>query len=177
MRWTVHGERSIYESDWVSLRLVDVEIPGSDRFEHHVVRMPLQAAGVVACDPERGVLLLWRHRFITDTWGWELPAGRLDPGETPEQAAERECVEEAGWRPGPLRHLVTFAPMSGVCDQQFHVFAAAGATYVGEPTDPGESERVEWVARDALRAEVAAGRVNEGLSLTGVLWLLAFGAD
>ena len=175
MRWTVHGERSIYESEWVSLRLVDVEIPGGERFEHHVVRMPHEASGVVAYDPERGVLLLWRHRFITDTWGWELPAGRIDEGETPEHAAERECVEESGWRPGPLEHLASYAPMSGVCEQQFHLFLADGASYVGEPTDPGESERVEWVSVERLRGEVAAGRVNEGLSLTGVLWALAFG--
>jgi len=175
MRWTVHGEQSIYESEWVSLRLVDVEIPGGERFEHHVVRMPHEASGVVAHDSERGVLLLWRHRFITDTWGWELPAGRIDEGETPEQAAERECVEESGWRPGPLEHLATYAPMSGVCEQQFHLFLADGAAYVGEPTDPGESERVEWVSVERLRGEVAAGRVNEGLSLTGVLWALAFG--
>ena len=75
MRWQVHGERTIYDSEWVRLTLADVEIPGGERFEHHVVRMPNNAAGTVVLDPERGVLLLWRHRFITDTWGWEIPAG------------------------------------------------------------------------------------------------------
>ena len=74
MRWTVHGERSLYESEWVSLRLVDVELPDGERFEHHVVRLPVAAASCVIEDPERGFLLLWRHRFITDTWGWEVPA-------------------------------------------------------------------------------------------------------
>jgi hypothetical protein len=46
MRWQVHGERSANESDWMSLRLVDVEIPGGRRFEHHVVRLPCPAVGV-----------------------------------------------------------------------------------------------------------------------------------
>ncbi len=49
--------------------------------------------------PARGVLLLWRHRFITDTWGWEIPAGGIDPGETPPDAAARETLEETGWEP------------------------------------------------------------------------------
>ena len=71
MKWTVHGERMIYESPWVSLALADIEIPGGERFEHHVIRMPAEAAGTVVHDPDRGVLLLWRHRFTTDTWGWE----------------------------------------------------------------------------------------------------------
>ena len=95
MRWTVHGERSLYESPWVNLRLVDVEVPGGPRFDHHVVRFPQPAAGTVVCDPVRGVLLLWRHRFITDTWGWEVPAGRVDDGETPEQPSTRTT-----WRSG-----------------------------------------------------------------------------
>jgi hypothetical protein len=69
VRWQVHGERVLYDSAWVRLSLVDVEIPGGERFEHHVVRMPNKAAGAVVHDRDRGVLLLWRHRFITDAWG------------------------------------------------------------------------------------------------------------
>src|SRR6516162_5918804 len=152
MRWTVHGERSLYESEWVRLTLVDVEIPGDRRFEHHVVRLPHKAAGTVVHDPDRGVLMLWRHRFITDTWGWEIPAGRIDPGETPEEAAAREVLEETGWRPLGLRPLTTYQPTNGLSDQRFHLFHATGAVHVGDPTDPSESERVEWVAVEQVRA-------------------------
>ncbi len=175
MRWTVHGERTIYDSEWVRLSLVDVEIPGQERFEHHVVRMPHQAAGVVVHDPGRGVLLLWRHRFITDTWGWEIPAGRIDPGETPAQAGVREVLEETGWRPGALEPLVTYQPTNGLSDQRFHLFSAAGAVRVGEPSDPAESERVEWVPVDEVSALARSGRMVDGLSLTAVLYALAFG--
>ena len=100
MRWTVHGERAIYSSAWVNLHLVDVEIPDGPRFEHHVVRMPFPAVGTVVHEADRGVLLLYRHRFITDTWGWEIPAGRAEEGESLEEAARRECLEETGWEPG-----------------------------------------------------------------------------
>lgn len=174
MRWTVHGERSIYESYWMNLALVDVEIPGGERFEHHVMRAPAPAAGTVVLDSDRGVLLLWRHRFITDTWGWEIPAGRVDEGETPEQAAARETLEETGWQPGPLRHVTTYHPVNGQTDLRFGIFTADGATHVGDPTDPGESERVEWVPVDVVRTEIEAGRVLDGLSLTALLWALAF---
>ena len=126
MKWIVHGERAIYESEWMTLALTDIEIPGGARFEHHVVRVPAAAAGTVVHDPDRGVLLLWRHRFTTDTWGWEVPAGRIDDGETPEEAAARETLEETGWRPGPLRHLTTYHPNNGTSDLRFHLFAADG---------------------------------------------------
>src|SRR3954463_13971271 len=124
MRWTVHGERVLYDSEWVRLTLVDVEVPGAERFEHHVIRMPNQASGTVVHDAARGVLLLWRHRFITDTWGWEVPAGRVEQDETPAEAAAREAYEETGWRPGPVRHLTTYHPFNGVSDGTFHLFAA-----------------------------------------------------
>ena len=175
MRWTVHGERSIYDSEWIGLALVDVEIPGGERFEHHVIRVPDQAAGTVVRDPERGVLLLWRHRFITDTWGWEIPAGRIDPGETPEIAAAREALEETGWQPNELRPLMHYQPTNGLSDQVFHIFVADGATYVGEPADPGESERVEWKTVADVRALVQDAQMLDGLSLTAVLYALAFG--
>jgi 8-oxo-dGTP pyrophosphatase MutT (NUDIX family) len=175
MRWTVHGERSIYESEWLRLVLVDVEIPGSERFEHHVVRLANQAAGTIVRDADRGVLLLWRHRFITDTWGWEIPAGRIEPGETPEQAAARETLEETGWRPAPPRPLVRFQPTNGLTDQVFHIFVADGATHVGEPSDAGESERIEWVGISKLRRIVQDEQMLDGLSLTAVLYALAFG--
>ena len=128
MKWTVHGERIIYDSEWMRLALTDVEIPGGERFEHHVLRMPAHAAGTVVADPERGILLLWRHRFTTDTWGWEVPAGRIDAGESPAEAAAREVLEETGWRPGPLRHLTTYYPHNGTSDATFHLFVADGAT-------------------------------------------------
>ncbi len=175
MRWTVHGERSVYESEWVRVVLTDVEIPDGERFEHHVVRVPNFAAGAVVRDPERGVLLLWRHRFITDTWGWEIPAGRIEPGETPEAAAAREALEETGWEPGPLRPLFWFHPANGFSDQVFHIFVADGATYVGDPADAGESERIEWVSIAELRQLVREQQMLDGLSLTATLYALAFG--
>ncbi len=193
MKWTVHGERIIYDSEWVRLALTDVEIPGGARFEHHVVRMPAAAAGTVIVDSgpvlgsetnrptETGnasadlrILLLWRHRFTTDSWGWEVPAGRIDDGETPIEAAGREAYEETGWQPGPLRHLTTYFPHNGSSDATFHLFVAEGATHIGDPPDASESERVEWLTIEDLLTEINDGRVGDGLSLTALLWWLTF---
>ncbi len=187
MRWQVHGEREIYTSEWLTVALTDVEVPAvgdhpAHRFEHHVVRSERPASGTVVVDRVDGVdsvLLLWRHRFITDTWGWEIPAGGVDEGETSLQAARREVLEESGWDvggdAGTLEHLVDYFPLNGMADKRFDLFLARGAVHVGEPTDPSESERVEWVPVERLRAEVSAGHVGDGLSLTALLWCLAFG--
>ena len=102
------------------------------------------------------------------------PAGRVDEGETPIEAAARETYEETGWQPGPISHLTTYYPHNGSSDATFHLFTAQGATYVGDPPDASESERVEWLTLPRLRAEIAAGRVGDGLSLTALLWWLTF---
>ena len=173
MQWTVHGERAIYTSEWMSLVLVDIELPSGPRFEHHVMRMPSPAAGVVVDVADRGVLLLWRHRFITDSWGWELPAGRVDRGERPIEAAAREALEETGWRPGPLTPMTTYHPTNGTSDTTFHLFVATSAVEEGAPSDTDESERIEWLSWDRVRTEIAEGRVLDGMSLTGLLHRLA----
>lgn len=154
------------------MSLVDVEIPGGTRFDHHVVRFPSPAAGVVVRNEKRDVLMLWRHRFITDTWGWEIPAGRVDDGETPAEAGAREVLEETGYRAHDMWTVGAYAPSNGSTDQVFHVFAADGATHVGEPTDPSEAERIEWVPQDEVRKLIHEGHIFDGLSLTSLLWTL-----
>ncbi|MGE0878119.1 MAG: NUDIX hydrolase [Acidimicrobiia bacterium] len=176
MKWTVHGERSLYDSEWIRLTLVDVEIPGSSRFEHHVVRSTQAASGTVVHDPTKGILLIWRHRFISDTWGWEIPAGRLDEDEAPEAAAARETLEETGWRPGPIAPLLSYYPTIGLSDQLFHLFHAEGATYVGPPSDPGEADRVEWVPVGEVQAMLRSGEIRDGLSAVALLYAFTFGS-
>jgi len=119
--------------------------------------------------------LLWRHRFITDTWGWEIPAGKVEIGESPIEAGEREALEETGWQPGPLQHLTTFHPTNGMSDHTFHVFLADGATHIGEPTDTSEATRVEWVPVTRVREFIASDDIRDGLSLCGLAVALARG--
>ena len=164
----------MYASDWVDLRLVDVELPDGTRFPHHVVRTHRDAVGVVAVDGERGLLLIHRHRFITDTWGWEIPAGAVDEGESLEQAAVRETLEETGWRPGALREIGWSYPSNGLMDQRFWYFAADGATFEHEADTP-EVERVEWKPVEEVRRLLATNELRDGLSVSGLALAFAKG--
>jgi 8-oxo-dGTP pyrophosphatase MutT (NUDIX family) len=166
-RWRIHGEHSLYSSEWLNVRLVEVELPDGTRFDHHVVRMPHSAAGVIVRDPTRGILLLRRHRFVTDTWGWEIPAGRVDPGETPQEAAVRESVEETGWRPLDLEPLGFSHPTNGLMDQRFEYFVASRAEHVGD-FERTETESVAWFAPDDVRTLIEQGEVPDGLSVTAL---------
>lgn len=93
--------------------LDDVEIPGGDRFEHHVVRMRPTVTAAVLDETAEHVLLLWRHRFISEVWGWEVPGGWINDDETPVEAIRREVEEETGWRAGPMTELGSWFNMPG----------------------------------------------------------------
>jgi 8-oxo-dGTP pyrophosphatase MutT (NUDIX family) len=173
--WLVHGERTVYDSSWVSVVLADVETPDGARIpEHHVVRAPLQVGGCLAWNrADDTVLLLWRHRFITDTWGWEVPAGRADAGEELDRTAARECLEETGWRPHePLTRLARWHPSNGLLDQAFSAYLAEGAEFVGAPSDPSEAAEIAWVPVSRVAGWVDAGEVLDGFSLVTLLAFL-----
>ena len=170
MEWTVHGQREVYLSPWITLSLVDVETPGGRRYEHHAISS-LDAAGVIVNDPDRGVMLMWRHRFLSNQWGFEVPGGMIEEGESPEEAARRECIEESGWSPGSMRLLQYFSPNAGQSTQRFWVFAAEGGEQVG-PAHSDEAERVDWVTQSRLRQIVSENLVLDGLSAIAVLQYL-----
>jgi 8-oxo-dGTP pyrophosphatase MutT (NUDIX family) len=174
MRWTTHGERTVYESPWVTLRLVEVEVPGQPIYEHHVIDAP-DASGVVVHDPGRGVLMMWRHRFINDAWGWEVPAGMIDPGESPEQAAVREVAEEVGWQVDEVTPFLSYFPTNGMTSQRFHLFVASGGTPLEGWAGSDEAERVEWVPVERITELIRTGEIGDGLSLVALSVALATG--
>ncbi|WP_380280984.1 NUDIX domain-containing protein [Kitasatospora purpeofusca] len=171
-QWAVRGRRQVYGSPWVELWLDDVDIPGVGRVDHHVVRMPKECANAVVTDGDGRFLMLYRHRFITGRWGWELPSGWVEPGEDPAAAAAREVEEETGWRPGEVAPLTRLDAMSGISTMHFHCFHATGATRIGEPVDRAEASRVEWLAEDEVVRLLTTGEVAEGASLAALSYFL-----
>ncbi|RFU41943.1 NUDIX hydrolase [Actinomadura logoneensis] len=172
MRWTVKSEEQLYRDRWLDIRLAEVDA-GGRTLDHRLIRTP-PGAGVVVIDEQRHALLLWRHRFITDTWGWEIPIGQVEDGESAAVAAARECEEETGWRPSdPLRPLLVVHPTPGISDSAHHVFQADGATYTGPPTDGWESERIEWVPLADVPGLIEQCEITSGTTATALLYALS----
>ena len=170
MQWTKHNEQPVYENPWFRVNLADVELPDGRRLDHYLIRLrPVAAATAVNAADE--VLLLWRHRFITDSWGWELAAGVVEDGEDVEAAAAREIEEETGWRPGPLRPLLTVEPSNGLSDARHHLYWSEEATWTGPPQDAFESSRLEWVPLKLVPDMVARGEVPAANMAAGLLML------
>ncbi|WP_342775735.1 NUDIX domain-containing protein [Nonomuraea deserti] len=89
----------------------------------------------------------------------------------PIAAAAREVEEETGWRPGPLRPLLSVQPLNG-SDSMHHVYRAESATRVGPPADPSQSTRAEWLHLSLVRGLIAGGEMVCGTSVAALLYLL-----
>jgi 8-oxo-dGTP pyrophosphatase MutT (NUDIX family) len=178
LRWRVRDSRTVYDNRWVRVELVEVEPPGGGRrFEHHVVRLDSVAVALIV-DADERVLTLWRYRFATDDWGYELVGGLVEEGEDPAVTAAREAVEETGWRPvGEPEHLVSFQPLPGMVDAPVHAYLWREAVKVSEPTDVEEAARVEWVAVDRVVELVRRGEVlGAGAIVPLLLYVLLRGS-
>ncbi len=171
MEWKVGPQRSLYVDDWVDVRVADVELPDGQHLEHRLVHAKA-GAGVVAINRDQ-VLLLWRHRFITSTWGWEIPMGRIEGCEPAIDAAAREFEEETGWRPGPLHPLIYVQPTPGLSTSEHHIYRADEATYIGEAADKCEADRVAWVPLADVRALIEKGKMTSGTTIAALLYVLS----
>src|SRR2546423_8305251 len=88
--WQVLRRVTVYDSPWVRLHRDDVRLPDGTVIDgHHVVDVPRPAVGVVPVGDDGRVLLIEHYRFITDTTGWEIPAGGVGPRPHPAPAPGR----------------------------------------------------------------------------------------
>ncbi|GAA2841834.1 NUDIX hydrolase [Kitasatospora paracochleata] len=172
MEWQTYGRRQVYGSPWVEVWLDDVDVPGIGRIDHHVIRMPRPSVTSVVTNDVGEFLLLYRHRFITSRWGWEVPAGWADPGEDPAAAIAREVEEETGWRPGRVEPLVEYDALAGISTMHFQCFHATSCERVGMPTDRSEAARVEWVPEAEVAKLLVSGQVADGPSLAALSYYL-----
>jgi 8-oxo-dGDP phosphatase len=173
-KWTIYGSRRIYTSPWVELDLVDVEPKGHTRYEHHLVKFAPVAA-VVLLNAESEVLLMWRHRFATDTWSWEIPRGIVESGESVKCAAVREVLEETGYaiEADSLEELAYNQPIGGMCNAEHHVFLARDAVKVADPVDDHEADLIEWRPLSEVQRLIDERQIVAGVAVTGLLQLLA----
>lgn len=166
-RWQAIGaERLMYSSKWMDLYHVDVSLPDGQQIEHIAVRMRPVISSVVI--KNSSVLMIWRHRFVPSAWGWELPGGIVDDGETPAEAAIREIEEETGWKVSAVEELVRFQPAAGFADIPTYVFRADGEVEGCSRPDTNEASRVEWIPTSKIRALIGNKKIINGNTLIGL---------
>ena len=148
-----------------------VKLPHGPTVTVDVVRHTKSA--VILPVPEPGqVILIRQYRHSVNRWLWEVPAGSVDEGESPEAAAKRECHEEIGQVPDTVVRLAALYPTPGYCDEEMVFFRVSGLAEPIEAAAVDEDEQIEArtftlrEARDMVRrGEIVDMKTVVGLGL------------
>ena len=142
--------------------------PGGFQIKRAIVRHNGSAV-IMPVDARKRILLVRQYRLPARAYLWELPAGKVDPGETPLQASKRELKEETGCKAAKWEKLAEFWPSPGFLAEKMTIYLATGLTE-GEAT-PMEDERIEkrWFTAKELDEQIRDGKILDAKTQIGFL--------
>jgi ADP-ribose pyrophosphatase len=127
-------------------------------------------AQIVPVTADDEIVMVRQYRHGSDELSLEIPAGLIDPGETPEEAAKRECLEETGYAANGLDSLGILRPNPALFVNRLHAFVAYGVQRSGSIANTAtEQTEVELVPIDRLAELMLNGKIDHALD-TAVLW-------
>lgn len=159
--------KPIFSGRVISLNVETVRLPNGHVIDLEMVHHPGGAA-IVALDAQQRVCLLRQFRHAVGGWIWELPAGKLEPGEPPLATARRELIEEAGCDAEHWQMLGAYVASPGVFTETVHLFMASGLRPAKIAHEAAELIEIHWMpiaeaCRRALNGELVDGKTVVGL--------------
>jgi ADP-ribose pyrophosphatase len=174
-----HGARRVYEGRVINLDIEPVRFPDGTTGSLEMVRHPGASAVLPVLsepsndrDPE--ILLVRQFRHAADDFIYEVPAGRLDAGESPLRCAERELREETGCTAARLEPLVSFYTTPGFTDELIHAFLASGLTRGATSHEHDEFITVEVFRLSAALGMIAEGKIVDGKTIIALLFAATY---
>lgn len=144
-------------------------------FDYTYIR-PRNGVVVLPVLDDGRVVLLRNWRLPLGRVLWELPAGVVEEGEDPAQAARREVEEETGWRPAQVVPLPSLHTSPGLTTETQSVFVATGLTQVGQKLDDGEHLQAHTMTMAQALELAGRGEISDARCLAVLLWWARFGA-
>ena len=164
----------IYESDYVCLYADKVRLPNGQVIDrYHQIHYPREAVCVVIFNNKDEVLLIRNRRYTVGRLEWEIPAGRIEEGETKEDAARRECFEETGCTLKDVQFLCSQNPANGMSDCVCHCFAARADTET-QQFDTNEVASKSWFPKETVLEMLKNNETKDGVSMLGLLYAFQF---
>lgn len=160
--------KMIYDGRVIKVSVDTVDLPNGMRIPLEIVRHPGGAA-VVALDAQNRVCLLRQYRHAAGGYIYELPAGKLEPGEPPEVTIKRELVEEAGMSATTWQPLGAYFSSPGVFTEIIHLYLATGLTPVAARPEADEVFEVEWWPLDQAVERARNGELADAKTIIGIL--------
>jgi len=165
-RERVVESQHVYRGRAIHMRVDSVVKPNGKKTTREVVEH-VDCVVILPIDSKGNVLLVRQFRHAVGKELLELPAGSIDPGETPEQAAVRELREETGYKPGKLERLGGFYAAPGYCTEYLHFFRAT--QFEKSPLTAEDTDEIEVVPISPADVPglVASGQICDAKTIAG----------
>lgn len=174
-----YRSRRVYTGRVINLDVDDVRLPNGAVAELEMIRHPGASAVVpvlgdsAADDPM--LVLIRQYRHAADGYLYEIPAGRLNLGETPAECAARELAEETGYLAGRVEPLFTMFTTPGFTDERIHLFRAVDLTAGPTAREPDEIMSIEPMPLSRAMALIEAGEIRDAKTALAILYAAKFG--
>ena len=174
------SSQRIYTGKIITVDRDTVRFPDGSVGEMDMVRHPGASAvvpfltDVASDDPQ--ILLLRQYRYAAGQYLYEVPAGRLDPGESPNDCAVRELREETGCAASSIEYLFTMFTTPGFTDERIHVFLATGLTRGATSHEVDEFMTVETVTLSHALRLIQEGQIKDAKTALAILFATGFRA-
>jgi 8-oxo-dGTP pyrophosphatase MutT (NUDIX family) len=174
-QWRVVTSEVVIETPHLRLRRDEIELPDGQHVGSYYVRESRGFSVVFALTPDERIVLVRQYKHGVGQSVLELPAGGIDPGETPEACARRELAEETGYVGGhsPLEHVGSFFFDPTGSTTRYHLYLARDARpQVAQSFDLTEDITLELATFDEVRRYVRDGTIDVGVHVASIYYVL-----
>ncbi len=159
--------RRIFDGKIINLRIDTVTLPNGKEAKREIVEHP-GAVAVVPLLPDGRIIMVRQYRHAVGKALLEIPAGKLDRGEIPEQCAARELEEETGYACNQLRSLTSVWTTPGFSDEIIHIYAAENLQKKVQNLDEDEFLQIEIYSKEQLRQMMQDGSISDSKTIIGL---------
>lgn len=159
--------KTIYRGRVFTLAFDNITLPNGVITGIDIIRHP-GASAMVPMLNKKTVLLVKQYRYAAGGFIWEIPAGTLNPGESPLECAKRELIEETGYSADKLEKLTEIVPVPGYSDERIHIFLATGLVKAVQNLDRDEMLNVHEIKMDAALEMIAKGEIIDAKTISGL---------
>lgn len=162
---------TVYEGDFLIYEKIQVELPDGNTANRDVIRHP-GAVAVIAITEDNKVLFVEQYRKALDKITLEIPAGKIDKGESPEKSVVRELEEETGFKSDNIKFLGKIVTAPGFCDEYIHIYLAKDLKTGIKEGDEDEFINVKEFSMEEIKKMILNGEIYDSKTLSALLYVL-----